>query len=140
MSFAIKENNYLGRGIGLDSNLTISEETIKGKFSVINPNYKNSDKTVNANIQTLETDNFKTAGYKTNKTGLDLVLFLNIRMMLFWVLAKIHFMKKLKLIVRSTRQKSQEGNYWDTFINLSLIMINVIKNLKLQMDLEVSIL
>ena len=39
----------------------------------------------------------------------------------------------------SARQKSQEGNYWDTFINLSLIMINVTKNLKHPMDLEVFI-
>ena len=69
MSFGIKENNYLGKGISLNSQLTISEETIKGKFSVSNPNFKNSDKSVNTNIQSLETDKLKTAGYKTNKTG-----------------------------------------------------------------------
>ena len=44
LSFALKENNYLGRGIGLKSELTISEETIKGQFRVDNPNFKNSDK------------------------------------------------------------------------------------------------
>ena len=32
ISFGIKENNYLGRGISLDSNLTISEEEIKENF------------------------------------------------------------------------------------------------------------
>ena len=45
---------------------------MKGKFSVINPNFKNSDKSVNANVQSLETDKLTTSGYKTNKTGFGL--------------------------------------------------------------------
>ena len=40
LSFAVKENNYLGRGIKLVSELTVSEETIKGQFNVNNPNFK----------------------------------------------------------------------------------------------------
>ena len=36
-SFGIKENNYLGRGVKVDSNLNVSEEKIKGKFLVSNP-------------------------------------------------------------------------------------------------------
>ena len=40
-SFGIKENNYLGRGVKVDSNLNVSEERIKGRFLVSNPNYKN---------------------------------------------------------------------------------------------------
>ena len=68
-SFAVKENNYLGRGIGLTSELTVSEETIKGQLRVKNPNYKNSDKSVNFNVQSLETDRLTDSGYKTNKTG-----------------------------------------------------------------------
>ena len=35
ISAGIKENNYLGLGIKLDTNLTITDDTIKGKFSVI---------------------------------------------------------------------------------------------------------
>ena len=68
-SFAIKENNYLGRGIGLISELSVSEETIKGQFSVNNPNFRNSDKSININVQSLETDRLTDSGYKTNKTG-----------------------------------------------------------------------
>ena len=43
-SFGVKENNYLGRGVKVDTNLNVSDERIKGKFIVSNPNYKNSDK------------------------------------------------------------------------------------------------
>ena len=34
----VKENNFLGNGVKLDSNISISSETLKGKFSVTNPN------------------------------------------------------------------------------------------------------
>ena len=40
------KKNYLGLGIKLDTNLTFSDDSIKGKFSVINPNYNNSDKSI----------------------------------------------------------------------------------------------
>ena len=42
--FGVKENNYLGKGLSVDANATISTETFKGKFSIMNPNYNNSDK------------------------------------------------------------------------------------------------
>ena len=44
IGFGVKENNFLGRGIGLNSNVTISTESIKGLFAVTNPNFLNSDK------------------------------------------------------------------------------------------------
>ena len=51
----VKENNYLGRGVSLDATLDLSETSIKG-VSVSNPNFRNSDKLVYTNIQSLETD------------------------------------------------------------------------------------
>ena len=41
--FGVKENNFLGKGIKLDTNLTLSEETVKGQFFLINPNINNCD-------------------------------------------------------------------------------------------------
>ena len=38
--FGVKENNYLGKGVSVNSNITINEETVKGIVSVYNPNYK----------------------------------------------------------------------------------------------------
>ena len=46
ISFGVKENNYLGKGIKFDSNLTLDSESIKGQIAVNNPNYRNSDKSV----------------------------------------------------------------------------------------------
>ena len=42
-TFGVKENNYLGRGYHWML-LDLSETSIKGKFSVSNPNFRNSDK------------------------------------------------------------------------------------------------
>ena len=54
--FGVKENNYLGKGLSVDGNATISEETFKGLLRVTNPNYNNSDKSIFASIQAIETD------------------------------------------------------------------------------------
>ena len=67
--FGVKENNYLGRGINVNANATVSSESFKGLFSVTNPNFNNSDKSIFASIQALEIDKLKNYGFKTNKTG-----------------------------------------------------------------------
>ena len=121
LSFAVKENNYLGRGIGLTSELTVSEETIKGQFNVKNPNFRNSDKSINLNIQSLETDKLTDSGYKTNKTGFGFGTSFEYQDDVFIGLGQDTYLEKIETnSSASARQKSQAGNYWDTFINLDL--------------------
>ena len=67
--FGIKENNFLGKGIKLNSNLSLSEETIRGLFSYTRPNYKNSNRDLILSVESQETDRIKDFGYKTNDTG-----------------------------------------------------------------------
>ena len=119
--FGVKENNYLGRGIALNSELTVSEETIKGKFSVSNPNFKNSDKSVYTNIQSLETDRLSTSGYKTNKTGFGFGTSFEYQDDVIIGLGQDSFYEEIETnSSASTKQKKQEGNYFDTFVKLSL--------------------
>ena len=68
----IKENNYLGLGIKLDTNLTLTDDSIKGKFSVFNPNYNNSDKSIKTVVESSTDDFFTLSGYKTSKTGVSI--------------------------------------------------------------------
>ena len=68
----VKENNFLGKGISLDSNLNLSTETVKGKFKVENKNYKNSDKSLYLVVDASETDRLTNSGYKFNKTGFEI--------------------------------------------------------------------
>ena len=67
--FGVKENNFLGKNIKLNTNLRVSEETIKGAFSVANPNWNYSNKTLVASIESSVTDRMTDYGYETGKTG-----------------------------------------------------------------------
>ena len=68
----VKENNFLGKGITLDSNLSLSSESIKGRFSIENNNYNNSDKSLFFTLEASETDLLDKSGYKFNKTGFEI--------------------------------------------------------------------
>jgi len=72
IGFSVKENNFLGRGIKLSTNLELTEESIRGMFSVANPNFRGSDQSLFTTIQSSETDRLASFGYKTTKTGFSL--------------------------------------------------------------------
>ena len=117
----VKENNYLGRGIKFDSNIEVSEDSVKGQLGITNPNYLNTDRSLSFNIQSSETDRLVDFGYKTNKTG-------------FSVDTQFEYLRDLELglgtstyyetietdSTASARQKKMKGNYWDTFVKLNL--------------------
>ena len=121
-SFGVKENNYLGRGVKVDSNLNVSEEKIKGKFEVSNPNYKNSDKRIDLALEASSVDRLGTSGYKSNVTG-------------FTIGTQFEYLDDFRLGLStknniekidvdgsaSDRQKKQDGNYFDSFIGLDFI-------------------
>ena len=116
----IKENNYLGKGLKVEANATLTEQTFKGLFSVTNPNYKNSDKSVFANIQAQEIDQMKNYGYKTNKTGFEIGTGFEYYEDLRLSISTRSFVEKIETdSTASARQKKQEGNYFDTFLNLN---------------------
>ena len=120
VSFGVKENNYLGKGLTVLSNLSINEESLKGLFSIRNPNYKNSDKSVYFTAETVETDRLTNFGYKTNKKGFSIGTDFEYLNNLKIGLGNSNYYEKIETdSTASARQKSQEGNYWDTFINLN---------------------
>ncbi len=121
-NFGIKENNYLGRGVKVDSNLMVSQERVKGKFIVSNPNYRNSDKNLDLALEATSTDRVDTSGYKSNVTG-------------FSIGTKFEYLDDLRLGISSrnniekidvdasasAKQKKQDGNYFDSFIGLDFL-------------------
>ncbi|MDC1176396.1 outer membrane protein assembly factor BamA, partial [Candidatus Pelagibacter sp.] len=118
--FGVKENNYLGKGISLDANGTISPDSFKGKFSVSNPNYKNSDKSVFGSILAQEIDNTKNFGYKTNKQGIELGTRFEYLKDFNLGLSTSSFYEKIETdSSASATQQSQEGDYWDTFVKIN---------------------
>ena len=120
ISFGVNENNYLGKGIKFNTDLTLNAESIKGQIGITNPNYKNSDKSVYTNIQVIEIDRLKDFGYKTNKQGFALGSNFEYLDDLILGLGTSTFYEKIETdSSASTRQKTQSGDYWDTFIKIN---------------------
>jgi outer membrane protein insertion porin family len=121
LGFGVKESNFLGKGIGLDTNFLISTQEFKGKFSITNPNFKNSDKSVFLSIEALENDNYKTFGYKSNKTGFSYGTNFEYLNDFYLGLSNSNFYEKIETnSTASIRQQAQEGNYWDSFFKITM--------------------
>ena len=118
----VRENNYLGKGLAVEANATITSETFKGQFSVTNPNYNNTDKSIFANVQALETDRLKNFGYKTNKTGFELGTRFEYLKDLNLGISSRSFYESIETnSTASTRQKAQTGDYWDTYVKFDFL-------------------
>ena len=70
--FAVRENNWLGRGIKLQTAAEITEETISGNLAVTNPNFNYTGNAVTASFDVSSTDTTGSSGYETSKTGFSL--------------------------------------------------------------------
>jgi len=117
LGFSVKENNYLGEGLGVEATAQITDETFRGVFSVNNPNYKDTDKTLFFNIQAVEVDRIENYGYKTNKNGFEFGTNFEYLKNLNLGLSTSSFYEKIETdSSASARQKKQEGDYWDTFV------------------------
>ena len=66
--FGVKENNFLGKGIILNSNLLVSEENIKDFFLILNQTIITLIR-IYLSIESQETDRLNDFGYKSNDTG-----------------------------------------------------------------------
>ena len=117
--FGVKENNFLGKGLSIDSELNLGTDSIKGKISIDNPNYKNSDKSINFSLMATEIDRLTSSGYKTNKTGFSLGSRFEYYDDFFLSIGTSTFYEELETdSTASATQKTQEGNYFDTFLKL----------------------
>ena len=115
--FGVKENNFLGRGVSLDTNLNLSTESIKGSFTLENRNYKNSDKSLFFTLDASETDRLKNSGYKFNKTGFDIGTRFEYFDDFFVKLGTSNYYERIETdSTASSRQKKQEGDYLDSFL------------------------
>ncbi len=69
LGFSVSENNFLGKGIKLSSSLDLTEDSIRGLFSVTNPNFNYTDKSLSTSVESTNVDKLTESGYKSTKTG-----------------------------------------------------------------------
>ncbi len=116
----VKENNYLGKGLKVEANALVREDSIKGILSVTNPNYNNSDKSVYFVSEIREIDRLTESGYKTNRQGFSIGTNFEYQDDFNLGIGTSNYFEKIETnSSASSRQKKQAGNYYDTFLNLN---------------------
>ena len=117
----LKENNFLGKGINLNTNFEITPDSIKGKFIYAKPNFNYSDNTLFTSIKSSTSDFLNNSGYKTSELGFSLGTkfeqFQNI-----YLSPEIDFLiEDLETSSKASNLiKKQEGSYTDLYFNYSI--------------------
>jgi len=117
----IKENNFLGKGVKLNTNLELTPESIKGQFIYAKPNFNYSDNTLFTSLKSSTSDFLTDSGYKTSNIGFSLGTkfeqFQNI-----FLSPEIDFLiEDLETSDKASNVlKKQEGSYTDLYFNYSI--------------------
>ena len=117
----LKENNFLGKGISLDSSLTLSDTSVKGQFIYSRPNFMYSDNTLFTSVTATTTDNLKNFGYKTSNLGTSVgTKFEQFENFYFSPELSITQEKLETTSKASANLKKQEGSYTDAYFNYNV--------------------
>ena len=116
----IKENNFMGKGINLDTNLQFSQDQIRGKFSYKKENFNNSDNTLFTSLNSTSTDKLSDFGYKSSEIGGSIgTSFQQYENLYFSPEISTAYEKLTTSSLASENLKKQKGNYFDTYFNYS---------------------
>ena len=129
ISFGIAEKNYGGTGVNLDTSFLLSDTTIRGKFSVNNPNYKNSDRSLRTTLESTNTDQMSNFGYETTRTGLSFGTSFEQFRDVYFSPSFSNYYEKLKTSSKaSSTKKKQEGSYFDSEFSYGLSLNKLNQN------------
>ena len=120
IGFSVTEKNFLGRGVGLVSSLNLSEERIKGEFTVNNPNFNYTEKALSTSIFAINTDKMQESGYDSSEVGFSFGTAFEQYDNLFFSPSFRTVAEKLETnSLASSSIKKQEGNYFSSIIGYS---------------------
>ena len=130
-SAGLKEKNYLGKAITLDTNFALSENEVRGKFSVMNPNFRNTDRSLNTTIESTVSDFMSSSGYKTTRTGLSLGTGFEQFQDVYINFDLSNYYEKLVTSDTATDiKKKQEGHYFENLFAYSITSLFRIRFLR----------
>ncbi len=117
----VKEKNFLGKGINLNTNLEISESAVKGQFVYSKPNFAYTDNTLFTSVKSSTKDNLKNFGYKVSNTGFSFGTTFEQYENLFFSPELDFNLEDLETnLTASSSLKKQEGTYEDLYFNYGL--------------------
>ena len=119
--YFLLENNFLGKGIKLDTLLEVTAESIKGKFIYAKPNFNYNDNTLFTSLKSSTADFLTDSGYKTSEIGFSLGT-------KFEQFQNIYLRPEIDFLIEdletsskaSNTLKKQEGSYTDLYFNYSI--------------------
>jgi len=121
VSFGIKEANFNGKGIALNTNLTISPKSVSGGLNFSIPNYNYSDKSLDGNISRTDTDNLRNNGYKNKLSNISLGTSFEQRQNFYFSPSLSFQYETIETdITASAEIKKQSGNYYDLNLDYGL--------------------
>ena len=121
VGFSVSENNFLGKGVKLSTSLRISEDTIRGNFSVNNPNFNYSGRSLITNIERVTIDKLSDSGYESSKTGFSLGTSFEKNENLFFSPGVSTYFEKISTnSSASASLKKQEGSYFENKFSYTL--------------------
>ena len=117
----VKENNFLGKGIKLDTNATITKNSLKGQFVYEKPNFNNTDNSLFTSISSTAQDYLEDFGYKTSKVGFSLgTAFEQYENLTLIPEINTEYEKLKTTSTASSVLKKQEGSYFDAYLNYTV--------------------
>ncbi len=121
IGFSVSENNFLGKGVKLSSSLRVNANSVKGNFTINNPNFNYSGRGVNTNIESSKTDRLSQSGYESSKTGFSFGTRFEEYENLYFAPTISFFSEKINTIsTASAAIRKQDGSYFETKLSHSL--------------------
>ena len=121
IGFSVSENNFLGKGVKLNTSLRLTDDTIRGAFTINNPNFNYSDKSLQTTIESTKIDKLSDNGYETSKTGFSFGTgFEQYENTYFRPSISTYFEDLTTNSTASDSLKKQSGNYFETKFKYNL--------------------
>jgi len=117
----IKESNFLGKGIKLNTDLSIATNTIKGTFMYEKPNFNYSDNSLLLSATSTARNEITIAGYKSSEIGFSVGTSFE-QYENFYITPRLSTTHETLTTTSSAsaNYKKQEGSYFDNYLNYTL--------------------
>ena len=121
--FAVKENNWLGKGINLKSTLSLNAQSISGSIAIRNPNYNYTGNAVFSSLDISSMDKTTNSGYESATTGFSFgTEFEQYEGVFLSPTIRAKFEKIDVQSSASDKIKKMEGNYKNVDFNYSITL------------------
>ena len=119
----IRENNFKGEGINLNTKLSISDETLKGFFQYTHPNFAYTDRELSTSLESSVTDKLTDFGYKSTLNQVSVgTRYEQFEDTFFSPRLSVSSETLDTTSTASTAYKKQEGSYFDTTFDYALVL------------------